>query len=107
MGRTSGWIVVAERLDEYAPAPGDLICYSREKRPVKYEQLPARHFAGHCDIVVLRGNQADQCRRRERRQCRYHEACAGDRGWALDDSERHVLDTRYPWFVALRIIYDR
>ena len=35
LGRTSGWAVVAERLDEYAPVAGDLICYSRGKRPTE------------------------------------------------------------------------
>ena len=54
LGRASGWVAVAERLDEYAPVPGDLICYSRGKRPTKYEMLPARRFTAHCDMVVAR-----------------------------------------------------
>ena len=83
LGRTSGWAMVAERVDEYAPAPGDLICFWREsKRPVTYEKLPARRFAAHCDIVVALREGADQRHRRQRQPCCDDEARAGYGGWA-------------------------
>jgi hypothetical protein len=107
LGRTSGWAVVAERLDEYAPVPGDLICFSRERRPLKYEKLPVRHFAGHCDIVVARdngqisviGGNVDHAVTMK------HIPVTAD--GRLADCKDCVIDTRYPWFVALRILYDR
>ena len=107
IGRATDWVIVAERLDEYAPAPGDLICYSREKRPVKYEQLPQRHFAAHCDIVVtsgsgqigvIGGNVFNAVTMK-------HVPVMAD--GRLADTRGHVLDTRYPWFVGLRVAYDR
>ena len=44
LSRTSGWVVVAELVDEYAPMPGDLICYSRERYKLTYKKLPRRRF---------------------------------------------------------------
>ncbi|HEY7577810.1 MAG TPA: DUF2272 domain-containing protein [Acetobacteraceae bacterium] len=107
LGRTSGWAVVAERVDQYAPLPGDLICFSRERRPLKYERLPMRHFAGHCDIVVTRearqlsviGGNVDHA-------VTMKHVPVTPTG-ALADPGAAVLDTRYPWFVVLRILYDR
>jgi hypothetical protein len=107
LGRTSGWAVIAERLDEYAPMPGDLICYSRERRPLKYDRLPVRHFAGHCDIVVARdkgqisviGGNVDHAVTMK------HIPVTND--GRLADCKDCVIDTRYPWFVVLRILYDR
>ena len=53
LGQTSGWLIVAEPLDAYAPQPGDLICLGRGgARDLRYDDLPAGHFPGHCDIVV-------------------------------------------------------
>jgi hypothetical protein len=107
LDRTSGWAIVAERVDEYAPVPGDVICFSRERRPLKYEKLPADHFAAHCDIVVSRdegqisviGGNVDHAVTMK------HVPVTPD--WRLADTGDRVLDTRYPWFVVLRILYDR
>jgi len=107
LGRTSGWAMVAERVDEYAPVLGDVICFSRERRPLKYEMLPAHHFAGHCDIVVARdkeqisviGGNVDHAVTMK------HVPVTTD--WRLADPGDRVLDARYPWFVVLRILYDR
>ena len=107
LGRASGWVIVAERLDEYAPVPGDLICYSREKRLVKYEQLPRRYFAAHCDVVVIAangqisvigGNVFNAVTMK-------HVPVTAD--GRLADTKGHVLDMRYPWFVVLRVAYER
>lgn len=107
LGRTSGWAVVAERPDDYAPVPGDLICFSRERRPLKYQRLPIRRFAGHCDIVVARakdqitviGGNVDHAVTMK------HVPVTAD--GRLADPDGEVLDGRYPWFVVLRILYDR
>ena len=53
LGQTSGWLIVAEPPEAYAPRPGDLICLGRGgARDLRYDDLPAGHFPGHCDIVV-------------------------------------------------------
>jgi hypothetical protein len=107
LGRSTGWIIVAERLEEYAPVPGDLVCYSREKRPVKYEQLPRGHFAGHCDIVVGRGDGQISVIGGNvfHAVTMKHVPVTAD--GRLSDAGGRVLDTRYHWFVALRVVYDR
>jgi hypothetical protein len=107
LGRTSGWVVTAERVDEYAPVPGDLICLSRERRPLKYENLPRKRFLGHCDIVVARdagqisviGGNVDHAVTMK------HVPITPD--GRLAEPGGHVLDTRYPWFVVLKVQYDR
>jgi hypothetical protein len=107
LGHTSGWAVVAERVDRYAPLPGDLICFSREKRPLKYERLPIRHFAAHCDFVVdhdkhqisVIGGNVDHA------VAMKHVPVTAT--GCLADPDGSVLDTRYPWFVVLRILYGR
>jgi hypothetical protein len=107
LGHTSGWAVVAERVDEYAPLPGDLICYSREKYKLTYEKLPRRRFAGHCDMVVVRkaalisviGGNVDHAVTMK------HVPVSTD--GRLAEPDNRVLDVRYPWFVVLRVSYDR
>jgi Uncharacterized protein conserved in bacteria (DUF2272) len=107
VGSTSGWAVSAEQVDQYAPMAGDLICYSRERYKLTYEQLPRRRFAGHCDMVVARdreqisviGGNVDHAVTMK------HVPITTD-GRLADPSHR-VLDARYPWFVVLRILYDR
>jgi hypothetical protein len=107
LGRTSGWVVTAERLDEYAPQLGDLICFSRTKRPVTYARLPARHFTAHCDVVVARepgqisviGGNVDHAVTLK------HVPVTAD--GRLSDGGDQALDARYPWFVVVRILYDR
>jgi hypothetical protein len=105
--KTSGWAVVAERVDEYAPVPGDLICYSRENFKLTYEKLPRRRFAGHCDMVVARdraqisviGGNVDHAVTMK------HVPVTAD--GRLAEPGASVLDARYPWLVVLRVLYDR
>jgi hypothetical protein len=106
LGRASGWAVIAERVDEYAPVPGDLICFSRTKRPLTYEKLPVRHFPAHCDMVVARdpGQLTVIGGNVEHAVTMKHVPLAGGR---LAEPGEHALDTRYPWFVVLRVLYDR
>jgi len=107
LGRTSGWVAVAERVDEYAPVPGDLICYSRGKRPTRYETLPARHFAAHCDIVVSREKEQLSVIGGNVNHAVTMKHVPVTTDGQLADHGGGVLDTRYPWFVVLRILYDR
>jgi len=87
--------------------PGDLICYPRETYKLTYEKLPRRRFAGHCDMVVGRdkaqisviGGNVDHAVTMK------HVPVTTD-GRLADPGDR-VLDSRYPWFVVLRILYDR
>jgi hypothetical protein len=104
MGKTVGWVVSAERLELYAPIPGDLICYSRTAPALTYDDLPAGRFAAHCDIVVatgpteitvIGGNVDDAVTMK-------HVPVTLD--GRLAGLDRPLLDTRYPWFVALRLI---
>src|SRR5205085_6417594 len=39
--------ISAERPERYAPRPGDLICYWRGRRQIRYDDLPTGRFAGH------------------------------------------------------------
>jgi hypothetical protein len=107
LGRASGWVVIAEPVDQYAPAPGYLICFWRGKRRMTYGRLPARRFPAHCDIVVQRnkeeisviGGNVDAAVTMK------HVPVTMD--GRLSEAGDRVLDGRYPWFVVLRILYDR
>jgi hypothetical protein len=105
-GATHGWVVVAERLEAYAPQSGDLVCTSRTTVPVRFEDLPAGSFPAHCDIVVqtgagsievIGGNVDDAVTLK-------HVPVTPDGHLATADGR--VLDGRYNWFVALRVLYD-
>ena len=107
LGRTSGWAMVAEPVDAYAPAPGDLICFWRNSKwPLTYDKLPARRFAAHCDMVV--SLEKEQIRviggNVNHAVAMKHVPVTAD--GRLTDSRNGVLDARYPWFVVLRILYD-
>ena len=93
------WAVSAEPSAAYAPLPGDLVCFSRTPAPLRFDDLPAGRFPAHCDIVVAKdaarldvvgGNVDDAVTLK-------HVAVAPN-GTMLDD--------RYPWFVALRVLYE-
>ncbi len=105
-GQDSGWVVTAYPIDQYAPVPGDLICLSRTPQPVRYADLPAGDFPAHCDIVVaqapgvlsvLGGNVDDAVTMK-------HVPVTPDGRLGLVTDQ--PLDTRYPWFVVLRVAYD-
>ena len=73
---------------------------SRGKQQIRYDDLPADRFPGHCDLVVATGSGAIDVI-----------------GGNVDNSVsmKHVPvaadgrlnDTDYPWFVILRVQYDR
>ena len=107
LGRVAGWAVVAEQVDEYAPLPGDLICLWRGNRRQTYERLPARRFTAHCDMVVQRdGRQISVIGGNVDAAVTMKHVPVTQDGRLADPGER-VLDARYPWFVVLRILYDR
>ncbi len=100
-------VVTAERIDRYAPQPGDLICLGRSSsRALTYDDLPTGSFPGHCDFVVaaapgqltvVGGNVDDTVTEKH-----IPTTPAG----TLADPVAGVVDARYPWFVVLRVQYD-
>jgi hypothetical protein len=108
LGQATGWLVRAERPEAYAPLPGDLICLGRgSARDLRYDDLPAGHFPGHCDIVVdsampgqisaVGGNVDDAVTLK-------HVPVTPDGRLAALDGQ--VLDARYNWMVVLRLLTD-
>jgi hypothetical protein len=102
----ANWAIQAEPPEAYAPQIGDLICLSRGGRNLRFADLPAR-FPGHCDIVVatgpgtldvIGGNVDDAV------TLKHIPVTPEGR---LADAGGTVLDTRYPWFVVLRVLYAR
>ena len=100
-----GLALDAQSADRYAPQPGDLICTSRTARALRFADLPAGSYPSHCDIVVdrtpgsltvLGGNVDDAVTMK-------HVPTTID--GRLSDGGRPI-DTRYDWFVVLRVAYD-
>lgn len=103
------WAVSAEPPDAYAPQLGDLICEGRgASHGLVFADLPTNStFPGHCDMVVgvapgqlsvIGGNVDDAV------TMKHVPVTAGG---TLAPPGGAPLDTRYPWFVVLRVIYDR
>ena len=109
LGQATGWLVAAERVQDYAPRPGDLICFGRgTARGLRYEDLPtAGLFTSHCDIVVdttvpgriavIGGNVEDSVTMNT-------VPVTGD--GRLATPEGVVLDARFPWMAVLRLLVD-
>ena len=106
LGQVSGWLVSAERVTDYAPRLGDLICYSRTAgRVLTYDDLPGGHYPAHCDIVVgveagqimvVGGNVDDAVTLK-------HVPVAPDGKLAGPGGQ--VIDSRYPWMTVLRVLF--
>jgi hypothetical protein len=106
LGTDRGWLVTAERPEAYAPVPGDLICYGRDRAvSLRYDDLPtAELFPSHCDIVVeapkagvisvIGGNIQDTVTMR-------HIPVTADGKLARPDGV--VLDQRQTWMAVLRV----
>ena len=102
------WVVTAERPEQYAPVAGDLICLGRgASRALTYDDLPTGSFPGHCDFVVqaapgqlsvIGGNVDDAVTMKH--------VPTTQAGLLMDPATGAVVDTRYPWFVVLRVAYD-
>jgi hypothetical protein len=109
LGLTSDWLVTAERVQDYPPRPGDLVCFGRGKASgLRYEDLPTSAlFTSHCDFVVdttvpgriavLGGNIQDSV------TLNYVPVTADGK---LASPEGVVLDTRFPWMAVLRLLVD-
>jgi hypothetical protein len=109
LGQTQAWLVSAERVQDYAPRPGDLVCFGRgQAKGLRYEDLPtAALFTSHCDIVVdtmvsgriavIGGNVEDSVT--------MNYVPVGVDG-KLATPEGVVLDTRFPWMAVLRLVVD-
>lgn len=100
-------VLRAERPETYAPRPGDLICLGRlSARKLRFDDLPSGRFFGHCDLVVqaqpgqlsvIGGNVAAGVTMK-------HVPTNPD-GLLADPATGQILDSRYPWFVVLRVVY--
>jgi hypothetical protein len=106
LGQVTGWVVTTQRVESYAPQPGDLICMGRANaHELRYDDLPAGHFPGHCDFVVdtsvqgqisvIGGNIDDAVTMK-------HIPVTTDGKLATPDGL--VLDSRYPWMVVLQVV---
>jgi hypothetical protein len=107
LGQTHQWLVSAERVQDYAPQPGDLVCFGRGgARGLRYEDLPTpKLFTSHCDIVVatsvpgrisvIGGNVEDSVTMND-------VPVTPDGKLATPDGA--VLDTRFPWMTVLRLL---
>jgi hypothetical protein len=108
LGKEKDWVVVAERPEAYAPGPGDLICFGRGgAAEMRFADLPTSDaFAAHCAVVVgkgpplavVGGNVDDAV-------VLTHVPVTADGRLATADGA--VVDGRYPWFVVLKVLYDR
>jgi Uncharacterized protein conserved in bacteria (DUF2272) len=106
LGQASGWAISAESPASYAPQVGDLICQTRGLQvPLSYDDLPAGRFPSHCDIViradagvlsVIGGNVDDAVTMK-------HVPTTAD--GMLVGPDGTVIDTRYTWFVVIRVLY--
>lgn len=109
LGQAGKWLVVAERVQDYAPRLGDLVCFGRgSARGLRYEDLPTPGlFTSHCDIVVdtaipgqiavIGGNVEDSVTMN-------YVPVTPDGKLATQDGI--VLDTRFPWMAVLRLLVD-
>lgn len=106
LGREPGTALTAERIETYAPQRGDLICLWRGK-PVTFDELPAGHFPGHCDIVVggrpgqlyVIGGNVDNAV-----AMKYIPVTADGH---LAGPDGIVVDPDHHWFVVLKVLYQR
>ena len=100
-------VLHAEPPDQYPPQPGDLICTGRANaRGIRFQDLPAGRFFGHCDLVVdaapgqitvIGGNVSGGVTMKH-----VPITLAG----TLAGPDGEAVDPRYSWFVALRVLYD-
>lgn len=102
-------LLLAERPEDYAPRLGDLICAGRDRAAqMRYRDLPSNgFFPAHCAIVagggpgvldVIGGNVDDEVA-----MTQVPVTASG----MLDQPDGTIVDSRYDWFVVLRVLYAR
>jgi hypothetical protein len=109
LGETRSWLVAAERVQDYAPRAGDLICFGRGKaKGLRFDDLPTpKLFPSHCDIVVdtavpgqirvIGGNVEDSVTMN---------TVPVTADGKLAAPEGVVLDVRFPWMAVLRLLTE-
>jgi hypothetical protein len=107
LGQVPARRVWAERIEDYAPRLGDLICMGRGRdRNLRFDNLPVTIAATHCDIVVgiepdrlsvIGGNVDDAV------ALSFVPTTADGK---LGDAAG-PLDPNYPWFVVVKVLYER
>ena len=102
-----GIVVTAERPEAYAPQPGDLICMWRGHHSIRYDDLPTGRFPGHCDIVVGIKPGALQVIGGNVENSVSMKSVPVTTDGHLADASGAVVDPDHPWFVVLRVSYDR
>ena len=109
LNQATDWLVSAERVQDYAPVTGDLICFGRgTAKGLRYEDLPTENlFTSHCDIVVdttvpgqisvIGGNVEDSVTMN---------TVPVTADGKLATPEGDVLDARFPWMAVLRLLVN-
>lgn len=96
-----------ERPETYVPQPGDLVCHGRgNDRRITFDDLPSQRFLSHCDMIVnaipgqltvIGGNVTAGVTMK-------HIPTTPD--GKVADTDGRAIDSRYPWFVVIRVSYD-
>lgn len=109
LGQTKAWLIAAERVQDYAPQAGDLVCFGRGvAKGLRYQDLPTPAlFPSHCDIVVdamvpgritvIGGNIEDSVTMN---------TIPVTEDGKLATTQGVVLDTRFPWMAVLRLLVE-
>jgi hypothetical protein len=103
-----GYALEGHRLSEYAPVPGDLICMGRGRAAaLTFDRLPAGTFPAHCDMVVATSPGQDTVigGNVDGSVTMKHVPVTNDGHLARPDGT--VLDSRWPWIIAIQVLYDQ
>jgi hypothetical protein len=102
-----GVALTAERVTDYAPQIGDLICLWRGRTPVTFDELPVGRFPGHCDIVVgLKPGELDGIGGNVDNAVTMKPIPITATGH-LAGPDGVVLDPDHHWFVVLKVLYQQ
>lgn len=101
------WAAAAEPPETYAPQLGDLICTGRERSEnIRFSALPTSRFTSHCDIVVeIQPGQLSVVGGNVAGGVTMKQVPTTPEGM-LAGLDGFAVDTRYNWFVTLRVAYD-
>jgi len=102
-----GVALTPERVTDYAPQIGDLICLWRGRTPVTFDELPTGRFPGHCDIVVgLKPGELDGIGGNVDNAVTMKPIPITANGH-LAGPDGVVLDPDHHWFVVLKVLYQQ